>query len=454
MHLSHNIDTIVAISTPSGIGAISILRISGDNAFAIINPLFPSKDLLTVKTHTLHFGLLKTDKEILDEVVLAVFKNPRSYTGEDTVEISCHGSVYIQEKILKTLVQHGCRLAKPGEFTQRAFLDLTQAEAVADIIESNTAASKNAALRNIRGGFKSDLSNLRQRLVHVSAMIELELDFATEDVEFVDRATITSLFSDLIKSNNTLLDSFRLGNVIKNGVQVAIIGKPNTGKSTLLNALLNENRAIVSDIAGTTRDTIEEVLNINGVLFRLIDTAGIREHSNDLIENLGIEKSYEKMKNADLVLYLYDIAETSAEELDLRIQDFNEQGIKFLLVGNKLDVCNALLQEYPKDLPNSILISAKKNLNLDALKDKIVELSVDGNIDTESTVVTNVRHYEALKQLSISLDDVLKGVENNIPGDLLSIDIRQCLHHLGLITGEITNEEQLDLIFSKFCIGK
>ncbi len=458
MLLFQETDTIVAISTPSGIGAISLIRISGVDSLGIVNTLFPSKNLLNVKSHTLHVGLLRTENEILDEVVVAVYKNPKSYTGEDTIEISCHGSTYIQERIIDTLVQNGCRLAKPGEFTQRAFLngklDLTQAEAVADLIESNTGASKNAALRNIRGGFKTDLSELRQRLVYISAMIELELDFATEDVEFVDRSTIINLVCDLIKSTNTLLNSFRLGNVIKNGVQVAIIGKPNTGKSTLLNALLNENRAIVSDIAGTTRDTIEEVLNINGVLFRLIDTAGIREHSSDIIENLGIEKSYEKMKNADLVLYLFDIVHSSIEEIELRIKDFNNQGIKFLLVGNKMDIGNSQLQEYLNTLPNSILISAKNNLNLDALKEKIVQLSVDGNIDTESTVVTNVRHHEALKQLSIALNEVLQGVENNIPGDLLSLDIRQCLYYLGLITGEITNEEQLDLIFSKFCIGK
>lgn len=451
-------DTIVAISTPSGTGAISVIRVSGINSISIVNDLFPSKDLLNVKSHSMHVGILKTESVVLDEVVVAVFKNPRSYTGEDTIEISCHGSRFIQENILEILIEKGCRLAKPGEFTQRAFLngklDLTQAEAVADLIESNTAASKNAALKNIRGGFKSDLSSLRQRLVYISAMIELELDFATEDVEFVDRAALSDLITDLIKSNKRLLDSFSLGNAIKNGVQVAIIGKPNTGKSTLLNALLNENRAIVSDIAGTTRDTIEEVLNINGVLFRLIDTAGIREHSKDLIENLGIEKSYEKMNNADLVLYLFDIAQTSAEELESRIEDFDQQKIKFLLVGNKMDIGNDNLQNYLRTRSNCILISAKKHLNLDTLKDKIVELSVDGNINTESTVVTNVRHYEALKQLSVSLEDVLKGVKNNIPSDLLSLDIHQCLYHLGLITGEITNEEQLDLIFSKFCIGK
>ena len=458
MIYNDNIDTIVALSTPKGIGAISLVRVSGSNSISIVDSLFPSKNLFTKDSHTMHIGSLVYKNEIIDEVVVSLFKTPKSFTGENTIEISCHGSMYIQSRIIDVLIENGCRLAKPGEFTMRAFmngkLDLTQAEAVADLIESNTLASKNNAIRNIRGGFKSDLSNLRQRLVHISAMIELELDFATEDVEFIDRTTFINLVDELILVNNILLNSFKLGNVIKNGIQVAIIGKPNTGKSTLLNALLNENRAIVSDIAGTTRDTIEEVLNINGVLFRLIDTAGIRDHSTDFIENLGIEKSIEKMKNSDLVLYLFDASSTSIDDLMLISEDFKKQSIKYLLVGNKLDRMLAADQAPLNGIPNLILISAKSKINLDNLKEKLIELSVDGDIHSESTIVTNIRHYEALKNLSVSLIDVENGIKNNLPGDLLSLDIRQCLYYLGLITGEITNEEQLDLIFSKFCIGK
>lgn len=451
-------DSIVALSTPVGIGAIGVIRVSGENAITVVNSIFTSKDLRSVPSHTLHVGLLKIDFEILDEVVVSIFKNPHSYTGEDVVEISCHGSAFIQSRIINVLVELGCRLAKPGEFTQRAFLngklDLTQAEAVADLIASNTNASRNTAMNSMRGGFKSVLSSLREKLLFFSSMIELELDFSTEDVEFVDRTSLESVINELISNNYKLLNSFKLGNVIKNGVQTAIIGKPNTGKSTLLNALLNENRAIVSDIAGTTRDTIEEILNIDSILFRLIDTAGIRDNSGDIIENLGIEKSLEKMKTADIVLYLFDINKTSVEELKIVVDDFTQQGINFLLVGNKLDISVENKEAALSGFPNLVLISAKEDQNLNELRDKLIELSVGGDINTESTVVTNIRHYEALKELDKSLKEVKTGLEHNVPGDLLSLDIRQCLYYLGLITGEITSEEQLDMIFSKFCIGK
>ena len=451
-------DTIVATITPKGIGAIGVIRVSGGNTISIVNKLFRSKNLLEQTSHTLHVGLLRCGKEIIDEVVVALYKTPNSYTGEDVIEISCHGSAFIQERIIDTLINEGCRLAKPGEFTQRAFmngkLDLTQAEAVADLIASNTEASRNNAIRNIRGGFRSDLSFLRERLIYFSSMIELELDFATEDVEFADRSLLTNLIKELITANDKLLSSFKLGNVIKNGVQVAIIGKPNTGKSTLLNALLNENRAIVSDIAGTTRDTIEEVLNIDGVLFRLVDTAGIRAFAGDVIENLGIEKSYEKMRMSDLVVYLFDLNTASLSELQNVVEDFNQQGIEYLLVGNKLDITNQTKQNEFAHLTNLIFISAKEKLNLELLKKELVKQAVDGDINTESTIITNVRHYDALKQLSNSLHEVEEGVKNKVPGDLLSLDIKQCLYYLGLITGEITNEDQLDLIFSSFCIGK
>ena len=310
-------DTIVALATPQGIGAIGVIRVSGKQTLSILDTMFPSKKVSAQQSHSLLVGLLKDSNEILDEVVLAIFKNPKSYTGEDVVEISCHGSPFILEKVINVLVKKGCRIAKPGEFTQRAFLngklDLAQAEAVADLIASNTEASRNTAIKNMRGGFSSSLAALRDQLIRFSAMIELELDFAQEDVEFADRTALLNLIFELNNATNQLLNSFHLGNVIKNGVQVAIIGKPNAGKSTLLNTLLNENRAIVSDIAGTTRDTIEEILNIDGILFRLIDTAGIRLHSNDIIESIGVEKSFEKMRSANVVIYLFDVNNMSIE---------------------------------------------------------------------------------------------------------------------------------------------
>ena len=451
-------DSIVALATPKGIGAIGVIRVSGIDAFEIVNGLFKSKNLLKQASHTLHVGLFRNGQDVIDEVVLALYKNPNSYTGEDVIEINCHGSVYIQNRILETLLEHGCRLAKPGEFTQRAFLngklDLTQAEAVSELIASNTEASKNNALRNIRGGFKSDLSLLREKLVYFSAMIELELDFATEDVEFADRSDLKKVVNELMAKTNRLVASFKLGNVIKNGVQVAIIGKPNTGKSTLLNSFLNENRAIVSDIAGTTRDTIEEVLNIEGILFRLIDTAGIRVSTENSIEDIGIQKSYEKMRTADLVVYLFDLNQSSVAELDTVVSDFEKEGIKYLLVGNKVDISDkAKLTGFDK-FENLICISAKENFNLEELKKQLVKQVVEGDINTESTIVTNVRHYDALNQLSKVLAEIETGLTEQLSGDLLSLDIKKCLYYLGLITGEITNEEQLDLIFSSFCIGK
>src|SRR4051812_22205974 len=333
-------DTIVALATPQGIGAIGVVRVSGEQAIEIVDSLFPSKDLGSCLSHTLHVGLLKYKGVAIDQVVVSLFKSPASYTGEDVVEISAHGSPYILEKIIVSLTRAGARLAKPGEFTQRAFLggklDLTQAEAVADMIYSNTEISRKHALRNIRGGFSSVLKTLRDQLLSFSALIELELDFSQEDVEFADRSALTQIISDAEGMTADLLASFALGNVIKNGVQVAIIGKPNAGKSTLLNTLLNENRAIVSDIAGTTRDTIEEILNIDGILFRLIDTAGIRHHTQDVIESIGVERSLEKMSQADVVVYLFDVNEISTAELLVVVHEMNEKGIHYLLVGNKI----------------------------------------------------------------------------------------------------------------------
>ncbi|OIR12145.1 tRNA modification GTPase MnmE [mine drainage metagenome] len=456
--LSNWDDTIVALATPQGIGAIGVIRISGDKAIEIIDEMFPSKNLQEQASHTLHVGLLKNGDEVLDEVVISLFKSPKSYTGENVIEISCHGSPFIQEKIIQAIISKGVRMAKAGEFTQRAFLkgklDLTQAEAVADLIASNTEASKNAALKNMRGGFSDSLHQLREQLIQFSAMIELELDFSQEDVEFADRKKLHELIDTLSQNTRQLLQSFALGNVIKNGVQVAIIGKPNAGKSTLLNTLLNENRAIVSEIAGTTRDTIEEILNIDGVLFRLIDTAGIRHHTKDSIENFGIERSLEKMHQADVVIYLFDVNQIEADELKRREDELKQHNITYLLVGNKMDVDDNFSKQKFSAFDNIIFISAKNNLFIDQLKKALVTVAVKGDVHTESVVITNTRHFEALQKLNDALLDVQKGLDENIPGDLLALDIRQCLYYLGSITGEVSSEDQLDYIFSKFCIGK
>jgi tRNA modification GTPase len=450
-------DTIVALATPPGLGAIGVIRVSGEKAIEIVNAIFPSKDLDAQPTHTLHVGYLKNNDRLLDEVVISLFKAPRSYTGENVIEISTHGSPYIQQQVIDAIVEQGARIAKAGEFTQRAFLngklDLTQAEAVADLIASNTEASKKHALLNMRGGFSHVLKRLRDQLISFSALIELELDFSQEDVTFADRTQLNNLIHQAQHSVNDLLDSFKLGNVIKNGVQVAIIGKPNAGKSTLLNTLLNEDRAIVSDIAGTTRDTIEELININGVLFRLIDTAGIREHTSDIIEDIGVKRSLAKMKEADVVIYLFDVNELSREEIETITNEMKSAQLKFILCGNKVDITDETeAREKFNGLP-VIFISAKNNKSIDALKENLFQLGA-GNLDTEGTVVTNARHVAALEEVKTTLKEIKDGLDNQLPGDLLALDIRRCLHFLGEITGEITNEDQLDYIFSKFCIGK
>ncbi|MFN0082788.1 MAG: tRNA uridine-5-carboxymethylaminomethyl(34) synthesis GTPase MnmE [Ferruginibacter sp.] len=448
-------DTIIALATAPGLGAIAVLRISGTKAFEIINGLFASKNLLTQATHTLHVGMLKDGEKLIDEVVLALFKGPKSFTGEDTIEISCHGSTYVQQQILEVCIARGARLARAGEFTQRAFLngkiDLAQAEAVADIIAANTEASQKAALYNIRGGFSHELSNMREQLIGFSALIELELDFATEDVEFADREKFYGLIHELSVAVNRLIESFALGNAIKNGLSVAIIGKPNAGKSTLLNILLNEERAIVSDIAGTTRDTIEEIVNIEGILFRLIDTAGIRENSTNIIENFGIEKSLGKMRSADIVLYIFDVITESVEELKTQISLFENENIRYLLVGNKFDKGFGENKFSQKDIQ---YISAKKNEGINALKKALFNATVHADANAENSIVTNARHLSSLKDIATSLQEIKKGLDANISGDLLSSEIRAALYHLGEITGEVTNEDKLDFIFSKFCIGK
>jgi tRNA modification GTPase len=451
-------DTIVALATPMGIGAIGVIRLSGSKAIEIANALFSSKDLAKEKSHTLHVGLLKNEKMILDEVVISLYKTPHSYTGENIVEISCHGSPFIHQQVIEACIQQGARLAKPGEFTQRAFingkLDLTQAEAVADLIASNTTAAQRTAVNNIRGGFSHALKNLREQLIKFSALIELELDFSQEDVEFADRTELKLLIERSLVQTKQLLDSFKLGNVIKNGVSVAIIGKPNAGKSTLLNILLNEERAIVSDIPGTTRDTVEEIINIDGILFRLIDTAGIRENTIDTIEHAGIERSLQKMQQADLVIYLFDVNEMTEEELKKVIMNMERQEIHFILVGNKVDLLPEAGANEKYLQPGIFFISAKNLWHTGELKEKMLKTVVTENVQGENVVVTNARHYEYLQKAYTSLKQVEAGLDSKIPGDLLSLDIRESLQYLGEITGEITNEDQLDYIFSKFCIGK
>jgi tRNA modification GTPase len=494
-------DTIVALATPPGIGAIGVIRISGPKSFPIVARLFAAKDLEQQVSHTLHVGLLKEGEEQLDEVVVSLFRGPRSYTGEDVIEISCHGSPFVLQRVIQALLNQGARMARAGEFTQRAFLngklDLAQAEAVADLIVSNTAASARTALHTIRGGFSRALRDLREGLLSFSALIELELDFSQEDVEFADRTQLYQFINEAEDLTSSLLQSFRLGNVIRNGVQVAIVGKPNAGKSTLLNTLLNENRAIVSEIAGTTRDTIEEILNIDGILFRLIDTAGIRKHTEDTIEKIGVGKSLEKMEQADIVIYLFDVNDDVREVMERREElegvsagavggagaaggasgvgggplgphgGAGGRGIgnegsgdaaggkRFLWVANKVDMLSEdEARRKFMGIPDVILLSARQQQHIDVLRQRLVDQVLQGNANTEGTIVTNARHYHALQLVAQSLGVIHKGLDELLPGDLLSLDIRHCLHYLGEITGEITTEDRLDYIFSKFCIGK
>jgi tRNA modification GTPase len=446
-------DTIVALATAPGIGAIAVIRLSGARAIDIVNSVFPKKNLLLQKTHTVHFGKIEFENIVVDEVVVTLYRAPKSYTGEEVVEISCHGSPFIQDSLLQLMIQEGARLAKPGEFTQRAFLnaklDLTQAEAVADLIASNTEASRQAALNNLKGGFSDDLKLMREKLIKFSALIELELDFSQEDVAFANKKELEILVQQLQLKTSILLESFKLGNVIKNGVQVAIVGKPNAGKSTLLNTLLNEQRALVSEIPGTTRDTVEELLNIDGVLYKLIDTAGIRQQTGDVIEQMGIDKSKEKIIQADIVIALFDVNTTSREQIHTWEEEIGLD--KIILVGNKMDLNTG---DALNNFNNIIFISAKDKNNINALTQAITQKVVGDQLKKEGTIITNARHVSSLKKLLLALNDVETGLIQNVTGDLLALDIRQALHYLGTITGEITSEDQLDFIFSKFCIGK
>ena len=445
-------ETIAAIATPAGEGAIGVIRLSGDKAIEIADRIFLGKKLLSQPSHTIHFGKIIDGNEVVDEVVASLYKGPKSYTGEDVVEISCHGSQYVLERVLNLCLSNGAHPAKAGEFTQRAFLnnkmDLTQAEAVADLIASQSSAAHKAAIHNLRGGFSDDLSELREQLIQFSALLELELDFSEEDVEFADRTKFYELIDLLSTTTEQLISSFSLGNVIKKGVSVAIVGKPNAGKSTLLNALLNEERAIVSEIAGTTRDSIEEVLNINGILFRLIDTAGIREHTSDIVETMGVQRSRDIMKRADIIVYLFDVNEETIEELQKQKDIFEQESAKYLLAGNKTDITN---NRFGDDV---LYISAKNKGNIHDLRQSLYNNVIDGKVSTEGTIVTNARHHASLQEVQQSLQDIKAGLDNNISGDLIALDVRRCLHYLGEITGQVTTEDKLDYIFSKFCIGK
>lgn len=451
-------DTICALSTAPGTGAIAVIRISGKDALTIVSSFF-SKDLSGTGSHSAHFGrILAADGTVIDEVLLTYLQEGRSFTGEHTIEIACHGSPYIQQQVLELLMTRGCRMAEPGEFTMRAFLngkmDLSQAEAVADLIASESKRAHEVAMKQMRGSFSNELKTLREKLIHFASLVELELDFAEEDVEFADRIQLNELIIEVLNYVNRLIQSFQLGNVLKNGVPVALVGAPNTGKSTLLNQLLGEDRAIVSNIAGTTRDVIEETLNIEGILFRLIDTAGIREGAEE-IEALGIERSFEKIRQAQLVLLLTDLSKGSdelkntlnwADQLHAEYPDK-----KILVVGNKQDAASIAV---PEDAREVLAISARTGAGIDELKSWLSQ-QVLGDFDTQSdTIVTNARHVEALKKTQESLEKAKWGLETNVTGDFVAMDIRQAMFHLGTITGDISTEDLLGNIFSKFCIGK
>lgn len=458
-------DSIVALATPSGAGAIAIIRISGQDAIQIGNAVFRSiknKDLTTQKTHTLHLGHIMDGEKTLDQVLVSIFKGPNSYTGENTIEISCHGSTYIQQQIIQLLLRKGCRMADAGEFTLRAFLngklDLSQAEAVADLISSDNEASHQIAMQQMRGGFSNEIAKLREELLNFASLIELELDFAEEDVEFADRTQFHELVNRIEFVLKRLIDSFAVGNVIKNGIPVAIVGEPNVGKSTLLNALLNEERAIVSEIAGTTRDTIEDELVIGGIGFRFIDTAGIRE-TKDYVESIGIQKTFEKIEQAQVVIYLSPLTPKGGtlDNVKLELEKIkNQYPLKPLVViMNKKDLLSENeIQNIQNQIPNILLISAKNKEGIEDLKNKLLSFVNTGALRNNETIVTNTRHYDSLLKALEEIQKVKFGLETNLSSDLMALDIREALYQFGLITGQVTNDELLGNIFANFCIGK
>ncbi len=494
-NLLHSQETIVALATPSGIGAIGVIRLSGKQSIAIVNSVFKGKDLEKQAPNTIHFGTIRDGDKILDEVLISLFKAPHSFTKEDAIEISTHGSPYIIKQITQLLIRKGARSASPGEFTKRAFMngqfDLAQAEAVADLIHADSEASHQSALNQLRGGFSQKIKALREQLIHFASMVELELDFGEEDVEFADRDDLRLLINNLLKVINDLIDSFSLGNAIKEGIPTVIAGQPNAGKSTLLNALLNEERAIVSEIAGTTRDVIEDELFLEGIKFRFIDTAGLRD-TEDTIEKIGVERTRENIKKASLVLFMYDVNEdaktrnATLKELEL----VKNSGVPFIVIGNKVDLSSeygvqsmeygvqsikdevddrktegeelkdksqetrSKKQEPRIRTSNYIEISASTGLGLEELKTKLLQTIESGQFKKLDAVVTNARHYESLLLTKEALDRVILGLNDGVSGDFLAMDIRQSLHHLGLIVGEISTDDLLENIFSRFCIGK
>ncbi len=498
-YTSHDLqDTIVALATPAGTGAIGVIRLSGAHAIDIVDGAFHGKRLKEQPSHTIHFGTIRNDAdEIIDEVLVSLFIEPKSYTGEDVVEVSCHGSSYIIQELIQLFIERGARLAQPGEFTMRAFLhgrmDLSQAEAVADLIASESKAQHDLALRQMRGGFSDRIRALRQQLIDFASLIELELDFAEEDVEFADRGRLRDLVVQIQQVIADLVQSFQLGNVIKRGVSTVIAGRPNAGKSTLLNALLNEERAIVSEIAGTTRDTIEEILNIRGIPFRIIDTAGIRE-AHDQVEAIGVERTLEKVKSSALLVYVFDVIKTGPEEVQRDLQQLVTPGVPLLVVANKMDLNPyTKWEDYVVDSPQSavhsrqstvhspqsivdssqsdgdasaangqaliaksnwIPVSAINRMNIEYLKEKLYDAVLSGGLNLDNPVVTNARHYEALRHAHESLDAVLRGLDEGVTNDFVAMDIRQALHYLGEITGEISTDDLLGNIFANFCIGK
>ena len=463
-------DTIVALATPSGAGAIAIVRISGTEAINIADQVFQSikqKNLKDQKSHTLHLGHIIDGPKTLDEVLVSIFKGPHSYTGENTIEISCHGSTFIQQQIIQLLLRKGCRMATAGEFTLRAFLngklDLSQAEAVADLISSDNEASHKIAMQQMRGGFSNEIANLRNELLNFASLIELELDFAEEDVEFADRSQFNQLTQRIELVLKRLIDSFAVGNVIKNGIPVAIVGEPNVGKSTLLNALLNEERAIVSEIAGTTRDTIEDELVIEGIGFRFIDTAGIRE-TKDIVEIIGIQRTFEKIEQAQVILYLVDGSQFSVagsqlttNNLHVEIEKIRNQfpAKPLVTIINKSDlICEEHLSTIRQELSTILLLSAKNKTGIEDLKNQLLSFVNTGALRNNETIVTNTRHYDSLIKALEEIQKVKYGLQTNLPSDLMAIDIKETLYQLGLITGQVTNDELLGNIFANFCIGK
>ncbi|GHA60262.1 tRNA uridine-5-carboxymethylaminomethyl(34) synthesis GTPase MnmE [Pontibacter akesuensis] len=458
IHSTRTNDTIVAVATASGMGAIAVIRLSGQEAISISKSVFKGKDLAKQASHTIHFGTIRDGEKVLDEVLVSLFVAPYSYTKENVVEISCHGSDYIVQQIVQLLLKRGARLANAGEFTKRAFLngqfDLAQAEAVADLISSDSALSHEVAMKQMRGGFSQEIKRLRAELVHFASMIELELDFGEEDVEFADRDQLRTLISNIQAIIRELLKSFELGNVIKNGVPTVIVGNPNAGKSTLLNKLLNEEKAIVSDVPGTTRDFIEDEISISGITFRFIDTAGLRE-TTDKVEAMGVERTMQKLSQSSLIIYLFDMMEVTAEEVQAELDRLNPKKLPIVAVANKIDQASEEKLAAFASIDGLVTISAAEGANLDELKQALVEKVNLGKLNTQSqTIVTNLRHVDSLNKTYAALDDVLQGLALGISNDLVAADIRRALYSLGEITGEITTDDLLENIFTKFCIGK